>query len=319
MRSTWTSVVAGQRSAMPTAFAPHGRAVLPDGAGQPGAGDRDGARSLPDVRTGFAVDTIEHRRRRGDRAVRAARGASRRRRRGGAGADRGAGAVPPSAAGRSRVGLAELRHGRCVEVRGRDEAGPPARSRQSTRAARCGAGARTATDGRARRCVASFAGSSAAQECSACTRGGSGRGSTRSREMNPDLTFEGEPVMYAWADDPYTLGRVLGVGRGVGGAARRVHATGRAGGVRGRAHRGRRSPRHDGGRAASRAAARPSRCSRAARLRSGASARAAPLLASARLDVDRPTRERDTRERAKPHAAEPVLLVEDIGPSGVSR
>jgi monoamine oxidase len=25
-------------------------------------------------------------------------------------------------------------------------------------------------------------------------------------EMNPDLTFEGEPVMYAWADDPYTLG-----------------------------------------------------------------------------------------------------------------
>src|SRR4029079_7302901 len=25
-------------------------------------------------------------------------------------------------------------------------------------------------------------------------------------EMNPDLTFEGEPVMYAWGDDPSTLG-----------------------------------------------------------------------------------------------------------------
>ena len=24
--------------------------------------------------------------------------------------------------------------------------------------------------------------------------------------MNPDLTFEDEPVMYAWADDPFTLG-----------------------------------------------------------------------------------------------------------------
>jgi monoamine oxidase len=24
--------------------------------------------------------------------------------------------------------------------------------------------------------------------------------------MNPDVTFEGEPVLYAWADDPYTLG-----------------------------------------------------------------------------------------------------------------
>ena len=24
--------------------------------------------------------------------------------------------------------------------------------------------------------------------------------------MNPDLTFEGEPVLYAWSDDPYTLG-----------------------------------------------------------------------------------------------------------------
>ena len=25
-------------------------------------------------------------------------------------------------------------------------------------------------------------------------------------EMNPDLTLVDEPVMYAWADDPYTLG-----------------------------------------------------------------------------------------------------------------
>ena len=26
------------------------------------------------------------------------------------------------------------------------------------------------------------------------------------RAMNPDLTLVGEPVLYAWADDPFTLG-----------------------------------------------------------------------------------------------------------------
>jgi len=26
------------------------------------------------------------------------------------------------------------------------------------------------------------------------------------RSMNPDLTLVGEPVLYSWADDPFTLG-----------------------------------------------------------------------------------------------------------------
>ena len=30
------------------------------------------------------------------------------------------------------------------------------------------------------------------------------------RSMNPDLTFVGEPVLYSWADDPFTLGAYSG-------------------------------------------------------------------------------------------------------------
>ncbi len=36
--------------------------------------------------------------------------------------------------------------------------------------------------------------------------------------MNPDLTLVDEPVLYAWADDPYTLGAYSSVGPGVVGA-----------------------------------------------------------------------------------------------------
>jgi monoamine oxidase len=61
-------------------------------------------------------------------------------------------------------------------------------------------------DGHARRCVASFAGSPAVQEELGITRGRLTPWLEALQAMNPDLEFQGEPVMYAWADDPFTLG-----------------------------------------------------------------------------------------------------------------
>lgn len=61
-------------------------------------------------------------------------------------------------------------------------------------------------DGEPRGCVASFAGSPAAQEHLGITQGRMTPWLEALERMNPDLTFEGEPVMYAWADDPFTLG-----------------------------------------------------------------------------------------------------------------
>ncbi len=57
-----------------------------------------------------------------------------------------------------------------------------------------------------RRCVASFAGSPAAQSALGIDRDLVAPWLDQLAAMNPDVTFEGEPVMYAWADDPFTLG-----------------------------------------------------------------------------------------------------------------
>ena len=52
------------------------------------------------------------------------------------------------------------------------------------------------------------------------------------RSMNPDLTLVDEPVLYAWADDPYTLGGTR-AGIRLVGSTRGVLAPGRPGRVRG--------------------------------------------------------------------------------------
>lgn len=82
---------------------------------------------------------------------------------------------------------------------------PPHRSRQSTELSMwCWAA--NGSDGKPRRCIASFAGSPAAQVALGVDEGRVSPWLERLEAMNPDLTFVDEPVMYAWADDPFTLG-----------------------------------------------------------------------------------------------------------------
>lgn len=61
-------------------------------------------------------------------------------------------------------------------------------------------------DGRPRRVLTSFAGSSLAQRELRTAEGDPGPWLERLEAMNPDLSFEGEPVMHAWGQDPLTLG-----------------------------------------------------------------------------------------------------------------
>ncbi len=88
-----------------------------------------------------------------------------------------------------------------VATRGR----PAIRSIQSTETSMWCWVAR-GSDDEPRGCVASFAGSPAAQEHLGITQGRMTPWLEALERMNPDVTFEGEPVMYAWADDPFTLG-----------------------------------------------------------------------------------------------------------------
>jgi len=57
-----------------------------------------------------------------------------------------------------------------------------------------------------RRCIVSFAGSSVAQEALGLASGRVGPWLERLRAMNPDVELIGEPLWYAWGDDPFTLG-----------------------------------------------------------------------------------------------------------------
>jgi monoamine oxidase len=62
------------------------------------------------------------------------------------------------------------------------------------------------SEGTPRRVLASFAGSKLAQEGLRTAPGDPSTWLQRLREMNPDLVFEGEPLMKAWAHDPDALG-----------------------------------------------------------------------------------------------------------------
>jgi monoamine oxidase len=82
---------------------------------------------------------------------------------------------------------------------------PTARTRQATDVSMwCWAA--NGDDGQPRRCIAAFAGSTQAQEILGVDRGRVEPWLERLEAMNPDVAFDGEPVLYAWADDPYTLG-----------------------------------------------------------------------------------------------------------------
>jgi monoamine oxidase len=163
------------------------------------------AASLPDVRTGHAVDAIEHD---GEGVtVRVGPHAER--------ADAVVVAVPSPIAARMTFlpalpdalasALASLRLGEASKFAVATKEHPPARSRQATdRSMWCWTA--NGEDGRTRRCVAAFAGSHAAQESLGVTRGEVLPWLEAVRSMNPDLTLVGEPVLYAWADDPFTLG-----------------------------------------------------------------------------------------------------------------
>ena len=163
------------------------------------------ARILPDVRTGHVVDAIA----RDDDGVTARVGSDAER------ADAVVVAVPAPIVARLTFtpglppDLAEahtsLRMGHASKFAVATRQRPPARSRQAAdRSMWCWTAA--GAGGKTRRCVASFAGSPAAQASLGVTRGELTPWLEAVRAMNPDLTLVDEPVMYAWADDPYTLG-----------------------------------------------------------------------------------------------------------------
>jgi monoamine oxidase len=163
------------------------------------------AGSLPDVRTGHAVDAIE----RDDDGLTVRVGPHAER------ADAVVVAVPAPIVARLTFSPAlpadvadayeGLRMGNASKFAVATKQRPPARSRQAAdRSVWCWTAA--GEGGKTRRCVASFAGSPAAQASLGVTRGELAPWLEAVRAMNPDLTLVDEPVMYAWADDPYTLG-----------------------------------------------------------------------------------------------------------------
>ena len=185
-------------------FSPHVDTCVRVGVGNQAIA-RELAASLPDVRTGHAVDHIEH----DDEGVTVRVGPHAER------ADAIVVAIPSLIAARMTFlpalpddlssALASLRLGEASKFAVATKEHPPARSRQATdRSMWCWTA--KGEDGRTRRCVAAFAGSHAAQESLGVTRGEVLPWLEAVRSMNPDLTLVGEPVLYAWADDPFTLG-----------------------------------------------------------------------------------------------------------------
>jgi monoamine oxidase len=163
------------------------------------------AASLPDVRVGHAVDRIE----RDEHRVTVRMGPHAER------ADAAAVAVPAPIAARVvfepalpddvASALAASPMGVASKFAVATKQRPPTRSRQSSdRSMWCWTA--LGADGKTRRCVTAFAGSPAAQESLGVTRGELTPWLEAVRAMNPNLTLTGEPVLYAWADDPYTLG-----------------------------------------------------------------------------------------------------------------
>jgi monoamine oxidase len=163
------------------------------------------AGELDDVRLGSAVDTIEH----DDRGVAVRVGPIEER------ADAVVVAVPAPIAARLgfspslpeplATALRDLPMGVASKFAVATKERPSVRSRQSA-ATSMWCWVANDDDGASRRCVAAFAGSPAAQSALGVDRGRVGPWFDVVRAMNPDVTFEGEPVMYAWADDPFTVG-----------------------------------------------------------------------------------------------------------------
>jgi monoamine oxidase len=163
------------------------------------------ADTLGDVRLGAVVDGIEH----DDRGVSVRVGPAVER------ADAVVVAVPAPIAARLAfapslpepvaTALRELPMGVASKFAVATKRRPAVRSRQSDDLSMwCWVA--NGEDGKPRRCVASFAGSPGAQAALGVDRGLVGPWLEALTAMNPDLAFEGEPVMYAWADDPFALG-----------------------------------------------------------------------------------------------------------------
>jgi len=160
---------------------------------------------LPDVRLGFSVDTIAR-----DASGVAVRSGPHEVRAGAAIV-----AVPAPIAARLRyepglppeldTALRELPMGVASKLAVATKGTPSCRARQSTELPMwCWAA--DGKGGSPRRCVASFAGSELAQDVLGTASGRPGPWLERLRAMNPDLELVGEPLMYSWAGDPYTLG-----------------------------------------------------------------------------------------------------------------
>ena len=185
-------------------FSPHGEPYVRAGSGNQALA-LELAASLTDVRTGHGVDGIDH----GEASVTVRVGSHAEH------ADAVVVAVPAPIVSRMAFtpalpddlgsALAGLRMGVASKFAVATKERPLSRSRQAAgRSMWCwtanGAG------GKARKCVTSFAGSPAAHDALGLNRGELTPWLEAVREMNPDLTLVGEPVLYSWADDPYTLG-----------------------------------------------------------------------------------------------------------------
>ncbi len=163
------------------------------------------AAEVDDVRFGWVVDTVAQ-----DLSGVIVRSRARAER-----ADAAVVAVPAPIAARLAfepalpddlaIALRELPMGVASKFAVATEGRPSVRSRQFTETSMWCWVAR-GEGGESRRCVASFAGSPAAQDHLRTSRGAMTPWLEAVERMNPDLTFVGEPVMYAWADDPFTVG-----------------------------------------------------------------------------------------------------------------
>ncbi len=163
------------------------------------------AAGLPEVRTGHVVDAVEQR---GDRVV-VRMGEHEER------AEAVVIAVPAPIVARMRFTPAlppdvaraylELPMGMASKFAVATKGRPTVRARQAADLSMwCWVA--NGDDGRPRRALASFAGSPSAQHALGVDRGQVGPWLEKVRSMNPDLELDDEPVVYAWGDDPFTLG-----------------------------------------------------------------------------------------------------------------
>ncbi len=188
----------------PTPFSAHGDRFLRAADGNQAIALAMSA-ALPDVRLGHAVDAVAHD---ADGVTARVGGHAER-------ADAAVVAVPAPIAARIAFtpmlptsladALSGLPMGLASKLAVATKERPPARSRQASHVSMWCWSA-LGGDGRVRRCVTAFAGSPAAQDVLGASRGLVAPWLDEVRAMNPDVTTVDEPVMYAWADDPYTLG-----------------------------------------------------------------------------------------------------------------